>query len=617
MTVSFGPHRRTAACVFVLSGASAFLVAPLARSADNKPEPWAEVSTAHFLVASDGGEKTARRFADEFEQVRRVFQTVMPHAKTDTGFPIRILAAKDGKSFAKLLPEFPENKRRIQPAGLFVPGEETVYIALRANASGAAPYQEIIQQYARLILKRNYQVLPPWLEEGLVNVLGSMTFTDKGARLGRPDPEDLSVLWMSPLLPLDIVFGVNRGSAYDNPGDTTSMYFAESRALVHFLIADPQMSSGKALERYFASVESGTSSLESARRIFGDLDRMRDNLDAYIKQTSSVPVEVPAAGGAESISSGPILSQAEEDALLGDFTLSHGDTSEARTRLEDAVRLDPSLAGAEESLGFLSLREDQFADADKHFQRASQLDPRSALTCYGRALLSIASTGSVGIPLGAVAWLEKTVALDPGFAPAWSRLASIYALTPQTLERALAAAQHATSLVPGDTGYQSQLAAIQARLAQPAEVRSAGSQASPPVPAPPSDRALRLENKTEPSEQPPTEIMSPTARTQTAEAAPPVPSANLRVYSMVGTITEATCADAPRLLITLKSQMIVMRLHSDDIGQIAYSGSGEHRAANNASCASLRGRQARVSYRLTSGKKWDGEIEAIEFRNEP
>jgi tetratricopeptide (TPR) repeat protein len=614
MSVPSVPHRRIAACGFVLATASA-LMCPFARSADNKPEPWVEVRTAHFIVASDGGEKTARRFAEQFEQVRGVFQAVMPHAKTDTGIPIRILAAKDGKSFAMLLPEFPENKRRIQPAGLFVPGEEGTYIVLRANASGASPYQEIVQQYARLVLKLSYRVLPPWLEEGFANVFGSVTFSDKGARLGRPDPEDLSVLWMSPLLPLDIVFGVNRDSPYYNPANTRTMYFAESRALVHFLIADPQMSSGKALERYITLVESGTSSLEAARQIFGDLDRMRDNLEAYFKQTSPVPAQIQAPGGAGSISSGRTLSQAEEDALMGDFAMSRGDTSGARTRLENAVKLDPSLAAAEESLGFLSLRQDQYDDADKHFQRAAELDPHSALTCYGQALLSIARTGSVGIPLGAVGLLQKTVALDPAFAPAWSRLASIYTLTPQTLERALSAAQHAASLMPGDVGYQSQLAAIQARLAQPPEVRNATGDASTPMPSSAADRAVRLENKTEPAKQPPTEIMSPAARAQAAGDASSVPSANQRVYSMVGTITEATCADAPQLLMTLKSQMIVMHLHSDNIGQIAYSGSGAP-AVKITSCASLRGRHARVSYRLTSGKKWDGEIEAIEFRNE-
>jgi len=82
-----------------------------------KVEPWVEIRTAHFIVASDGGEKTARRIADEFEALLRVFQATMPNSRVGTGIPVRILAARNGESFARLAPEFPYDKRHDQPAG--------------------------------------------------------------------------------------------------------------------------------------------------------------------------------------------------------------------------------------------------------------------------------------------------------------------------------------------------------------------------------------------------------------------------------------------------------------------------------------------------------------------
>src|SRR5579864_2761976 len=66
-----------------------------------KIEPWVEIRMAHFIVASDGGEKTARRIADEFESLLRVFQATMPNARVSNGVPVRILAARDGQSFAR------------------------------------------------------------------------------------------------------------------------------------------------------------------------------------------------------------------------------------------------------------------------------------------------------------------------------------------------------------------------------------------------------------------------------------------------------------------------------------------------------------------------------------
>src|ERR1700694_3540254 len=106
----------------------AALFGPAARGADKdkdkkpekekkeKIEPWVEIRTAHFIVASDGGEKTARRIADEVESLLRVFQATMPNSRVSTGVPARILAARNGESFARIAPEFPYDKRHEQPS---------------------------------------------------------------------------------------------------------------------------------------------------------------------------------------------------------------------------------------------------------------------------------------------------------------------------------------------------------------------------------------------------------------------------------------------------------------------------------------------------------------------
>src|ERR1700686_2138259 len=127
-----------------------------------------------------------------------------------------------------------------------------------------------------------------------------MILTDKGARIGRPDPEDLSALWESPLLPLDLVIHVDRASGYYNSGGKTTVYSAESHALVHYLLTDGQGSGIKSLERYIAQVEGGTDALEAARQVFGDLNQLQSKLEAYIKQSKGAPSEVAAASGGDS-----------------------------------------------------------------------------------------------------------------------------------------------------------------------------------------------------------------------------------------------------------------------------------------------------------------------------
>ena len=613
-----------------------------------KIEPWVEIRTAHFIVASDGGEKTARRIADEFESLLRVFQATMPNSRVGTGVPVRILAARDGQSFARMAPEFPYDKRHDQPPGMFVSGPEKTYLGIRANASGRFAYADIFQNYARQILKFSYRNLPPWLEEGYSTVYSSVTFNDRGVRLERPDPEDLSVLFESPLLPLDLVLHVDRTSGYYNPGNKESVYFAESRVLVHLLISDPQFSGTKSMERYVTAVEGGADSLQAARDAFGDLNQLQAKLEAFVKQVSGPPSQIPITGGSDSGGSPRTLTAAEIEARTADFLALRGRSEDAQDKLEEALMTEPSLAEAEQSLGFLLLKRENLEDAEKHFERAAQLDPKDALNYYGQGLVAMAKGGSAEVPVGALEAFEKTVALNPDFAPAWYNLAMIYSQRNETLQKALTDAQSAASLAPGESGYQLQVASLLDRLGHPDEARKTAArvqesasdratadkagdlvarmsrQQSSSAPAsagnapvkPTTDSGLRIERKTEPEAKPSSATTVSAAPKTEPPPAPPLFS-ETRVYSMVGTITDVNCTGAPQIQITLKSLTILMKLHADNLEKVSIKSVGPDAAAKGTTCPNLRGRSARISYLLVSGRSWDGEMQEVEFRSQP
>jgi Flp pilus assembly protein TadD len=313
---------------------------------------------------------------------------------------------------------------------------------------------------------------------------------------------------------------------------------------------------------------------------------------------------------------------------------------------------EPSLAEAEQSLGFLLLKRDDLDEAEKHFDRAAQLDPNDALNFYGQGLVAMAQAGKAGIPAGAAVPFEKSVSLNPEFAPAWNYLAMIYSQRDETLQKALADARRAASLAPGESSYQSQLAAIQDLVSHPGEVRQSAARVqesasdratagktgglavrTPPPPPPtsaapetastaptksPSDSGLRIERKTEPETKP--------SSTTTVAAAPkinpppaPVPPlfSATKVYSMVGTITDVNCAIAPQVQITMKSLTIVMKLHAAELAKVLFKSSGADASAKSPVCSSLRGRSARISYVLVLDQPWDGEMQEVEFRSQP
>src|SRR5271165_4699138 len=482
-----------------------------------KVESWVEIRTAHFIVASDGGEKTARHFGEEFESLLHVFQATMPNARISTGIPVRIFVAKDGQSFARMAPEFAYDKRHEQPPGLTASSSEKTYIGVRANAGGHFPYAEIFQSYARDIVKISYRNLPPWLEEGYSTVYGSLTLNDRNVRLDIPDPEDLGTLFRSPLLPLDLVLRVDRASPYYSPGDKESVYFAESRVLTHFFIVDPQFAGTNSMERYIAAVESGTDSLQAARDAFGDLAQLDAKFSAFVNRVKPLPTDFPPSTASDS--GGPVrtLSAAEFEARRADFESLRGRMDDAEGDLEEAITNEPSLAEAEQCLGFLLLKKKNLDDAEKHFEHAVQLDPKDALNFYGSGLVALAKGANPDAAPGAAEAFEKAAALNPDFAPSWFNLALIYSGRDETLQKALADARRAASLAPGMPNYQSQLASIQEQLSHPDEGRKTEARAQEPT----SGRATANKNA---------DLAAKASRTQ-PEAAPtsssPAPSKSI------------------------------------------------------------------------------------------
>ena len=646
-----------------LRALSAFLVAVFAAEfawsepfPADKPEIWTEVQTPHFIVASNDGENTARRIADQFEQIRLLYsKTLNRGLKLDPGIPILIFAMKNEKALSQLIPEYWAQKGHTHPAGLFVPGQEKNYIALRTDVESEFPYLAIYHEYVHLIINLNYQHFPLWLNEGFADFLGSATLTGKGGKLGQPSSWDLDLLQQTKLLPLETLFKVDHQSPYYNEANKTTIFYAESWALVHYLMLDPEKQKNQELGKYISFVEGGADPVEAATRAFGDLGQLQKTLQSYINRTSYMEysVALPAKAEAKDYSVRAI-SAAEAQARLGDFDLYRSQLDAAHKKLEEAIRLDPDLAAAQESMGLLLFRQDERYGAEKYFERAVALDSKSALAYFYHAML-LTSQGADDEQIAeARKELEKAVALNPALGSAWSNLALLYA-NAGAFDNALSAAKRAVDTMPGEPHFQYNLAVVLARMERYADARTVArklqSSGDPDVVSiagkfltqldqaqqyaaykkmneSNSAAATAIKPETNLSAESPAPVLrrkpqdtaNPAPADETAPTAAtdaPAATSGPRAYSMVGTITDVNCALAPQIRITLKAQTIVMHLHSGDFSRVAVKSAGTNSAAKNMGCASLRGRNARVSYQLVSEKDWDGELVSIEFRDAP
>lgn len=642
--------RRSIALVIALA-ALAFLPGPAAGHAADKPALWVEVRTPHLTVYSDGGAKTARRIATRFEQIRNVFLQTLSHIRVDPGQPIIILAARNEKSLAALLPKLYAKKGGVRPTGLFNAGPDRNYIVLRADASGDFAYHTLYHEYTHLVTHLNARYLPAWLEEGYAEFFGNTRITGRNVSLGWAPQGEIEFLRQSRLLPLAQLFRVDHHSPYYNEAAKANVFYAESWALVHMLLLDPAYAKSNRLSAYGAAVNAGADPVEAGRRAFGDLAKLQRRLESYVRLERGYPhaeLRSPIDRIQKSFAV-RTLSQPETDTLLGNFFVARDRPAIARPLLERALRAAPDSAAANEGLGSLELRVGDRQAATRYFARAVQLHSPSFLAYYYRAitLLDTAPPGS-SPSAEAEQTLRKAVALNPRFSPAYAALAEDYARQPGKLDQALQAARKAVSLSPSDWRAQLALALVLAgreqfdqartiarRVASTAPGRAAAAAASaalasiakreryqaqlrrygaPPVPAPPSSpqpMILDRQNGTPAHPNSPTPV--PSAAAQPPPAAPAVPAAvrpNVRLFGMTGRITAARCAPAPEALLTLSLGGITMKLHATNLSQVTFRNAAGARTHPTA-CARLAGKAVHIRYTLTHEKPYDGEISSI------
>src|SRR5215470_19492967 len=156
--------------------------------------PWLRISSSHFSVLTDGGEKRGREVILRFEQMRAVFAQLLMKARVRMPEPLEIIAVKSDKEYVQLTP-FVRDQPISAPA-FFLPGEDRNYIVLDLFVDDS--WRAISHQFAHLLLNYNYPPTPGWFDEGFAEYFSSLRLTDRQAQMGT-DPE-LSLTWREDLI---------------------------------------------------------------------------------------------------------------------------------------------------------------------------------------------------------------------------------------------------------------------------------------------------------------------------------------------------------------------------------------------------------------------------------
>jgi tetratricopeptide (TPR) repeat protein len=612
---------------------------------------WVEVTTPNFIVVSNGGQGTAERVAAQFEQIRAIFRKALPYASAHESPVMTVLAAKDEKSLSELLPEFWE-KGHEHRVGIFFYRMNKYYIALRSDLEGPNAYEPIYHEYFHSVTLPYMPGLPLWLAEGFADFYGNTVMMGKDAILGRANGGLINELRGGRLIPLDVLFQVDHSSPYYNEQNKTSLFYAESWALVHYLMAGDKGAHRQLITNYLTALTKGADAVAAGRQAFGDLGQFQRQLAQYIG--NSTFYEIPMKSAPEiSEKHFPVrqLSAAESDAIRGDFQAYRGRADLARPLIDAAEKDDPKLALPHESMGMLAYSTGQHLEALHELSKAVELDPQNFRTLFFRSFLAFHAHGAGSQSEQIEADLRRSIALNANFPPAYGLLASFLAEKDEKLDEALGFAKKAIELEPGTSAYQISLGEVLIRLHRDTEAIAAGLRAdmiargpgdhaaakgflsyarsvagynadhpdaaahvraTPENSRPASDNGDATDEKVQSDQNEPRPMETetpPEPAAQDSGAQKEMPPQR-EAYSAKGRISKVSCKGR-EIALALDFGSTRLELQNGDIGKIEISSNGSAKSNLNP-CAELQGHQAKVSYLPAEDAKTDGTLLGVE-----
>ncbi|MCP3963084.1 MAG: DUF1570 domain-containing protein [bacterium] len=415
-----------------------------------------EVRTPHFVVLSNASKRHARETAEHFEQIRTIFAQALPASVEDSGQPLRVFAVSGERTLRQLLPQYWESRDRAKPAGTFRSLPTSSQIVVRADLVGGEDYGTVYHEYFHFLASGTRLELPAWVDEGLATYWGSTRLTPKKADVGRPDVPRLDILRAGPLLPLETMMTVDRSSPHYSRIDKKQKFYAQSWALIHFLLLGDGSAQGtEQLAAYLRLLGEGKEGVEAATQAFGDLQQLRSKLQAYIRKLLFPYVElpVPAPPRDEQIVMRE-LPRGEASALAALYVLEGRRTHGVEDLVAVATERAPNLAATHTAVGLLHTWRREYSEALAAFELAVGQADSSPLTHYALAAVRLhgdQTPESLGI---AEQHLARAIALDQDFAPARARLADVLRRKDGCSEQALAHLRAAQAIQPRSLLYR-------------------------------------------------------------------------------------------------------------------------------------------------------------------
>ena len=351
-----------------------------------KERKWYELRSEHFHVLTDGSPKKAVRITRKLEEFRFLLSQLLPGLRLDPPVPTTVLLFRNAKSI-RPYQRVGANGKPLKNAGFMLPGRERMYLVVDTSKSGV--YKTAFHEFVHLVMHLTAEDIPVWLNEGIAEFYEETEIRGRNFKIGYFNEGWLRLLQRKKLIPFDVLQEADHDSEYYTREKLRQVFYAQSWALVHFLMTENEQKRQSQLGKYLNLTAQGTPTGQAFRAAFeAEPEEIRKEFKDYLRQnrfryfTGKLKAEYEPK-----ISEPSLFPPVVAEAFAVDLWLNAGrldEAEEALRRMEAAGQTPPEVLYR---LGRLHLRRRQWEEAGKYFQAALADDPDDLSARYYAAMM--------------------------------------------------------------------------------------------------------------------------------------------------------------------------------------------------------------------------------------
>ncbi len=438
---------------------------------------WQRASSPHFIIYANESPDKLRAFAEKLERFDKGVRIArsMKDPPVGDGGRLTVLVVPGVLDVRMLKPGIGGNT-----AGFYTPrywGSVAVVPRLVPSNTTTTPETIFFHEYAHHLMFSDMTTpIPSWLVEGFAEFLSTAQIGKDGSvglgagavhRAGTLRAPSRATVPMSILL---------SGERLRSNAEVAALY-ARGWLLAHYLTFSPGRRGQ--IEAYLTAIAGGRSQIDAARSVFGDLGRLDQELDDYLKADKLPYLTLPASqvtiGKVEVQPLGPGAKDYVPLMMKIQVGVDKGQraklAADAR-RLASAYPTDPQMAMV---LASAEIYNEDFVAGDAAADRAIALNPESAeaLILKARALTGRAKSGDKAVTFANVRGVaNRANRLDPeNPEPLVLFYRSFIDEKARPTANAIAALHYAADLAPHDMGLRLDSARLYLANGQPALAR--------------------------------------------------------------------------------------------------------------------------------------------------